>query len=96
MLNAYQAIIKNGQLTWLDPMPNLENQTVTVIVLPNETFNDKSDNKPRKIEMLVDNVDDSNWYQKSKRIGMSAGKAKFPDDINKYDDEVARLFGVER
>ena len=28
-----------------------------------------------------------------RRIGMLAGKAKFPDDINKYDDEVMRLFG---
>lgn len=75
MLNAYQAVITNGQLTWLDPIPNLENQTVTVIVLPNQPAEKPAD-KPRK-------------------IGMSAGKTKFPDDINKYDDEVARLFGVE-
>ena len=73
MLNAYQAVIKNGQLTWLDPIP-LENQTVTVIALPNQS-DDHFERKPRK-------------------IGMSAGKAKVPDDINKYDDEVAKLFGV--
>ena len=31
----------------------------------------------------------------SKRIGAAKGRRLAPDDINKYDDEVAALFGVE-
>ena len=31
----------------------------------------------------------------SKRIGIAKGRRLAPDDINKYDDEVATLFGVE-
>lgn len=79
MLNEYKAILDNGQLTWIDPMPNVQKTEVRVILLSNAEIDDNP-----------------NQYQKSRRIGMSAGKAKFPDDINKYDDEVARLFGVER
>ncbi len=31
----------------------------------------------------------------SKRIGIVKGRRLVPDDINKYDNEVAVLFGVE-
>ena len=31
----------------------------------------------------------------SKRIGIAKGRRLAPDDINKYDNEVAALFGVE-
>lgn len=92
MLNAYEAILENGQLTWLDPIPNFEKSKVKVIVLPDN-------DEPKKQRQLNSINDEANQtygqYEKSKRIGMLAGKAKFPDDINKYDDEVAQLFGVE-
>lgn len=92
MLNAYEAILENGQLTWLDPIPNFEKSKVKVIVLPD---NDEQ-KKQRQLNSINDEANQTyGQYEKSKRIGMLAGKAKFPDDINKYDDEVAQLFGVE-
>ena len=30
----------------------------------------------------------------SKRIGIAAGKVVCPDDIDEYNDEIARMFGV--
>lgn len=34
MLNAYETIIRNGNLKWLDIPPNLEHRKVQVIILP--------------------------------------------------------------
>ena len=31
----------------------------------------------------------------AKRIGIAKGRKLAPDDINKYDEEVAAMFGVE-
>lgn len=75
MLKTYEAILNNGQLTWLDTPPIAENAKVYVTVMERQ-LSAKQDSNPR-------------------RIGMSAGKATLPDDINKYDDEVAKLFGVQ-
>lgn len=74
MLQAYEAVIDNGKINWLDTPPNLDNQKVAVIILPTQSTQPSP---------------------KQRKIGSLAGKATFPDDINKYDDEVAQLFGVE-
>ncbi len=32
--------------------------------------------------------------RKKRMLGIADGKYKFPDDINAYDDEIAKMFGV--
>lgn len=76
MLQTYEALLnKNGQVTWLDTPPVVNNVKVLITV--------------------VSDTEDTTQDLGQRRIGSLAGKAKFPDDINKYDDEVAKLFGVE-
>lgn len=87
MLHAYEAVIENGALRWLDTVPNLEQQTVQVIILPKQSA---------IREPITNQITQANATQSHQRVlGALAGKAQFPDDINKYDDEVARLFGVD-
>lgn len=81
MLNAYTATYKNGEFIWRDTPPNLETQEFDVVFLPKEKPVETGRYDPTK--------------KGEQRTGMLAGKAIIPDDINKYDDEVAKLFGIE-
>lgn len=81
MLNAYKATYKNGELIWLDTPPNLEHQEFDVIFLQKEQPVDKGRYDPNK--------------KGERRVGALAGKVKFPDDINKYDDEILEIFGID-
>lgn len=48
MLYAYEAILENGKLTWLDTPPNLEKQKVEVLILPKKQEIDKGVYDPNK------------------------------------------------
>lgn len=75
MLKTYEAILNNGQLTWLDTPPTASHAKVFVTVM--------ADDKPLQKE------------QKERKLGFMRGEIHVPDDINQYDDEVAKLFGVD-
>lgn len=82
MLQSYQAVIEQGQLKWLDTPPQVQNARLIVTLLPDD---------------LTQNYSQTYDLNKKgeKRFGFMQGQGDFPDDINKYDDEVAKLFGVE-
>ena len=44
------------------------------------------------IEQLYDLAVSNNG--KEKKIGIADGEYNIPDDINVYDDEIARMFGI--
>lgn len=48
-----------------------------------------------KVLVTVVSDNENKQNQGQRRIGLLAGQAIIPDDINKYDDEIAKMFGVE-
>lgn len=82
MLNAYEAVIENGNLKWLDTPPNLENRKVQVIILSTTENQDNG-----RYDLSKDG---------EKRLGfMREEKMIVPDDINKYDNEILEIFGID-
>lgn len=86
MLNAYEAVVKNGQITWRGTSPELANEALEVVVLPKSALS-----APKQ---PTDELYDLN-KEGEKRWGFMQGQLNVPDDIDCYNDEILDLFGID-
>lgn len=102
MLQTYEALLNNnGQVTWLDTPPVANNAKVLITVV-SDTEDTTQNLGQRRIGSLANKIEqptETGRYDLSKdgekRLGFMLDEMIVPDDINKYDDEILEIFGID-
>lgn len=88
MLQTYEVILDNGNITWLDNPPNNITTKGYLTLLEKQTQNTQFNHQNSN----------TNYYDLNKigeqRWGFLSGQAIIPDDIDWSEEEIAELFGI--
>lgn len=101
MLQTYEAILNDGQLTWLDrpPVANYAKVLVTVVSDNEDNTQNQGQRRTGSLAGKIEQPTEMGRYDLSKdgekRLGFMLGEMIVPDDINKYDDEILEIFGID-